>query len=45
MWNLKRLSKWTYLQSRNRDTGVEHKLMDTKGEKGRGDELGDWIDI
>ena len=37
----KRLSKRVYVQSRNRDTGVENKLMDIKG--GRGwDELGDW---
>jgi len=30
------------LQSRNRDIDVENKLMDTKGGKGRWDELGDW---
>ena len=30
---------WTYLQSRNRDTNVENKRMDTKG---AGDKLGDW---
>ena len=29
------------LQSRNRDTDVENKCMDTKGEKGW-EELGDW---
>ena len=33
----------SYLQSRNRDTDVENKRMDTKGEKGRGwEELEDW---
>ena len=34
MWNLE---KWyrSYLQSRNRDTGIENKYMDTKG-AGRG---------
>ena len=36
-----RWCRWSYLQSRNRDTDVENKRMDTKGE-GRGwDELGD----
>ena len=30
-----------YLQSRNRDTDVENKHMDTKGEKGRWDKVGD----
>ena len=30
-----------YVQSKNRDTGVENKCMDTKG-GGRWDELGDW---
>ena len=46
MWNLKKWYKSTYLQSRNRVTDVENKLMVTRGEK-RGrragvDKLGDW---
>ena len=45
MWNPEKWYKWTYLQSRNRDTGVKSKLMYTKGGKGGWDELGDWIDI
>ena len=28
--------RWSYLQSRNRDTDVENKNMDTKGEEGGG---------
>ena len=32
----------SYLQSRNRDTDVENKCIDTKGKGGRWDELGDW---
>ena len=36
MWNLEKWHRWTYLQSRNRDTDVEDKLMDTKGERGGG---------
>ena len=31
MWNLEKLYRWTGLQGRNRDTGVENKGMDTKG--------------
>ena len=43
MWNLEKWYGWTYLQSRNRDTDVENKCMDTKGRKsGEWDELGDW---
>ena len=36
VWNLKTGYKWTYLQSRNRVTDVENKLMVTggKGEEG-----------
>ena len=30
------------MQSRNRDTDVENKSMDTKEESGQWDELGDW---
>ena len=37
MWNLEKWYKWPYLQSRNRVTNIENKLMDIKG-----DELGDW---
>ena len=32
MWNLKKWYKWTYLQTRNRLTDIENKLMVTKGE-------------
>ena len=43
MWNLKKWYEWTYLQDRNRLTDIENKLMDTKGERGRGrDKLGVW---
>ena len=38
MWNLEKWYRWTYVQSGNRDTDTENKLMDTKGEG----ELG-WI--
>ena len=42
MWNLEKWYRRSYLQSRNRDTDVENKYIDTKG-KGEGwDELGDW---
>ena len=36
MWNLKKGYKWTYLQSRNRVTDVENKLMVTKWGRGGG---------
>ena len=36
MWNLEKWYRWTYFQSRNRDTDVENKLMDTQGKGGRG---------
>ena len=42
MWNLEKWYRWSYLQSRNRDTDVENKCMDTKGGRGRWEELGDW---
>ena len=32
VWNLEKWYRWTYLQSRNRDTDVENKPMHTKGE-------------
>ena len=34
MWNLEKWCRLTYLQSRNRDTDVENKLMDTKVGRG-----------
>ena len=34
MWNLEKWYRWSYLQSRNRDTDIENKCMDTKGERG-----------
>ena len=43
MWNIEKCYRWSYLQSRNRDTDVENKCIDTKGERGGGwEELGDW---
>ena len=42
MWNLEKRYRWSYLQSRNRDRHVENKCMDTKGERGAWEELGDW---
>ena len=33
MWNLGKWYRWTYVQSGNRDTDTENKLMDTKGEE------------
>ena len=36
MWNLKKMYTQTYLQSRNRCTGIENKLRVTKGEVGGG---------
>ena len=41
MWNLEKWCGQTYLQSKNRNTDVENKRMDTM--EGRGwDKLGDW---
>ena len=34
MWNLEKWYRSSYLQSRNRDTDVENKCMDTKGKGG-----------
>ena len=34
MWNLEKWHRWSYLQSRNRDTDIENKCMDTKGDGG-----------
>ena len=42
---MENVGKWyrgTYLQSRNRDTDVENKCMDTKRGEAGWDELGDW---
>ena len=36
MWNLEKWYRWTGLQGRNRDTDVENKRRDTKGESGGG---------
>ena len=36
MWNLKKCYRWSYLQSRNRDTDVENKRMGIKGKGGGG---------
>ena len=42
MWNLEKWYSWTYLQSRNRDTDIENRHMDTRGGERGWDELGDW---
>ena len=31
MWNLEKWHRWSYLQTRNRDTDIENKHLDTKG--------------
>ena len=36
MWNLKNCYRLSYLQSRNTDTDIENKCMDTMGKEGRG---------
>ena len=41
MWNLEIWYRLTHLQSRNRDTDIENKCMDTKEAAGW-DESGDW---
>ena len=43
MWNLDKWYRWCYLQSRNRDTDMENRCMETKGERGVNREVG--IDI
>ena len=45
MWNLGKWYRWTYLQSRNTDTDIEKKSMDTKGEGGGGRNWKIGIDI
>ena len=42
MWNLEKWYRCSYLQRRNRDTDVENKGMDTKGEGDGWDELEEW---
>ena len=39
MCNIEKWYRWTYFQSRNKDTDIENK--DTKAGKEGGDELGD----
>ena len=36
MWNLEKWYRWSYLQSRNRDTDIENKYIDIKGGLGTG---------
>ena len=45
MWNLEKWYRWTYLQSRTRDTDVENQHLDTKGVRGHGIEWEIGIDI
>ena len=40
IWNLEKWYRWTYLQSRNRDSDVENQHMDTKGGGGMDSEIG-----
>lgn len=44
VWNLKKLIyRWSYLQSRDKDTNIKNKCMTIKGEiQERWDKLGDW---
>ena len=41
VWNLEKWSRWTYVQSGNRDTDVENKRYDYQGWRGE-EELEDW---
>ena len=36
MWNLEKQYRWSNLQSRNRDTDVENRRMNSKGGKWKG---------
>ena len=36
IWNLEKSYWWTYLQGRNTDTVIKHRLVDTAGEGGNG---------
>ena len=40
MWNLEKWYRWTHLQSKNRDTDLKNRRIDTKGKEGVG-----WIGI
>ena len=42
MWNLEKWCWWTYLQSRNKDTDIGNKHMNTKWGKSGRDKLEDW---
>ena len=42
MRNLEKKYRLSYLQRRNRDTDIENKYLDTKGERKGCKELGDW---
>ena len=33
MWNLEKWYRWSYLQSKNRDTEVGNKYIDNEGER------------
>ena len=45
MWNTEKWYRWSYLQSRNRDSDVENKSMDTKVGRGGGMDWKIGIDI
>ena len=45
MWNLEKWYRWTYLQSRNGDTNIENRYMDTKRVGGSGTDWEIGIDI
>ena len=45
IWNLEKWYRWTCLQSRSRDMGVENKCVGTKWGKGTGANWEIWIDI
>ena len=42
MWNLENWYRWSYLQSRNRDTDAGNKCMDTVGSGWWWEDLGAW---
>ena len=42
MWNLEKCYRWSYLQSRNRDTDIENKYIDIMVGTGKWNELRDW---
>ena len=45
MWNLEKMTQMAFFQSRTIDLGAKNKFIDTSGEKGEWNELGDWIDM